>query len=205
MPRRPTFLAREFSAKLALLEQTRAKVEVLFPQGHLDRPEVEAVYAGLFIDGFTEFEALIERLFLGLFDGSFRSVTHPATRLFRVVPKAFSRPVVFDGDSYVDWLPVQDRTIPRAKRFLDSGIPFSSLTQPEKQDLKSAHLLRNALAHKSDAATKHFLASINQQALLPHETTPPGYLRSSPQGPNGLTQFGIKMNLLSAVAQKLCA
>src|SRR2546421_13103840 len=115
MPRRPTYLARDFSAKLALLEQTRAKVENLLPQGHLVHSDVEAVYAGLFIDAFTEFEALIERLFLGLFDGSLRSVTQPVARLFRVTPKAFSRAVVFDGDSYVDWLPVQDRTIPRAK------------------------------------------------------------------------------------------
>ncbi len=199
------YLARDFSAKLALLEQTRVKVENLLQQGHLSQSDIEAVYAGLFIDAFTEFEALVECLFLGLFDHSLRSKIQPTTPLFRVTPKSFSRAVVFDGDSYVDWLPVQDKAIPRAKRFLTGGLPFANLALAEKQDLKNAHLLRNALAHRSDAATKNFLSSINQQALLPHEKTPRGYLRSCPQGPTGPTQFGIKMNMLSVIAQKLCA
>ena len=205
MPRRPSFLARDFSSKLALLEDTRSKVEGLLTQGHLNRKDVEAVYAGLFIDAFTEFEAVIERLFLGLFDGSLQSASQPATRLFRVTPKTFARSVVFDGENYADWLPVEDKTIPRAKRFLNAGIPFSNLLPPEKHALKQAHLLRNAIAHKSDAATKRFLASINQQALLPHEKTPAGYLRTLPQGATGLTQFALTMNALSVTAQKLCS
>jgi hypothetical protein len=195
----------DFSAKLALLEQTRSKVEAIFTQGNLDRQDVEAVYSGLFIDAFTEFEALIEKLFLGLFDGSLRSASQPAIRLFRVSPNTFSRQVVFDGDNYVDWLPIEEKTILRAKRFLNAGVPFSNLTQTERQALKQAHLLRNALAHKSDAATQRFLSSINQQALLPHEKTPAGYLRTLPQGATGITQFALTMNVLSATAQKLCS
>ena len=205
MPRRPTYLARDFSNKLGLIESTRVKVEGLLSHGPLARHDIEAVYAGLFIDAFTEFEALIEHLFLGLFDGSLRSATQPTTRLFAVKPKTSCRAVVFDGNSYADWLPVEDKAIPRAKRFLAGGIPFSSLLPIEKQDLKGAHLLRNALAHKSDAATQRFLASINQQALLTHEKTPAGFLRTRPQGPNGITQFEIKMNILTTVAIKLCA
>lgn len=205
MPRRPSYLAVDFSAKLALLEQTRSKVEAIFTQGNLDRQDVEAVYSGLFIDAFTEFEALIEKLFLGLFDGSLRSASQPAIRLFRVSPNTFSRQVVFDGDNYVDWLPIEEKTILRAKRFLNAGVPFSNLTQTERQALKQAHLLRNALAHKSDAATQRFLSSINQQALLPHEKTPAGYLRTLPQGATGITQFALTMNVLSATAQKLCS
>lgn len=205
MPRRPSYLAGDFSNKLALLERTRSKVEAIFIQGNLDRQDVEAVYSGLFIDAFTEFEALIERLFLGLFDGSLRSVSQPATRRFKLRPNTFCREVVFDGKDYADWLPFDDRTIPKAKRFLNAGIPFSNLTQPEIQALKQAHLLRNALAHKSDAATKRFLSTINQQALLPHEKTPSGYLRTLPQGAAGLTQFALTMNVLSVTAKKLCA
>lgn len=205
MAKRPGYLARDFSAKLALLEKTRSKVEHLFPQGHLDQGDVEAVYAGLFIDAFTEFEALIENLFIGIFDGSLRSSTQPATRLLRVTPRASSRDVLFDGKEFVDWLPVPDRLMPRAKRFLDSGIPFANINLTETQNLRDAHYLRNALAHKSDAATRRFLASINQQALLPHEKKPAGYLRSSPQGPGGLTQFAIKMSAFDSIAGKLCS
>jgi hypothetical protein len=205
MPRRPLYLARDFSAKLAKLEQTRSKVEALLMQGHVDRCDVEAVYSGLFIDAFTEFEALVESLFIGLSDGSLKSKTQPVTRIFKVSPKAFTRNVIFEGKSYVDWLPMDERTIPRARRFLNGGIPFSNLTQQEKQELKDAHLLRNALAHKSDTATQRFLASINQQALLPNEKTPAGYLRTHPQGPAGLTHFAVTMNALSVTALKLCS
>jgi len=203
MPRRPSYLYKEFSSKLALLEKTRNKVEMLLQQNHLDRQEVEAVYTGLFIDAFTEFEALIERLFIGLFDGSLKSLAIPAKRRFKVRHKSFSREVVYEGQKYVDWIPY-DKTIAKAKRFLIDGVPFSILDEIEKDNIKRAHLLRNALAHKSDTATKRFLESINQQALLPHEKTPSGYLRTSPQGSLGLTQFSITINFLSVTAKKLC-
>jgi hypothetical protein len=204
MPRRPTYLSKEFAAKCAALEGTRIKVESLLDSQFLERPDVEAVYAGLFIDAFTEFESLIERLCLGLFDGSLRSAVQPATPLLRVKPASQSRAVLFDGDNYVDWLPLEDRAIPRAKRFLSQGGPFVNLSSAERGTLKNAHLLRNALAHKSDAATRKFLLSINQQALLPHEKTPSGYLRTIPQGGRGPTQFSLILGSLGLVAKKLC-
>jgi hypothetical protein len=202
MPRRPTFLAREFSKTLAQLDKTRVKVEDLFTKGLLDRDDAEAVYAGLYLEAFTSFEALVERLFLGIFDGSIVSVTQPAVRKFRVTPKAQARDVVFAHKTYVDWLPVQDHLLPRARKFLDSGKPFENLTEAERKDLKDAHLLRNALAHKSDAATKGFEDTIKQLTLLQHERRPTGYLRSCPQGPGTPT---LKMNMLVAVIARLCA
>ena len=204
MPKRPSYLARQFSIRLTILENTRAKVEILLTRGELDRNDIEAVYSGLFLDAFTEFEALTETLFLGLFDGSLKSAAQPANRLFRITPKSHARSIAFEGKAYVDWLPMEDKTIPRAKRFFDGANPFSCLSSQEKLDLKYAHLLRNALAHKSDAATKGFLATIGQQPLLPHEKSPAGYLRTLPQGPTGPTQFSIKLNSLKSIAQKLC-
>lgn len=205
MSRRPTYLSREFAAKLAKLESTRVKVENLLPLGHLSDADVEVVYAGLFLDAFTEFESLIESLFLGLFDGSLKSNGQPVARLLRVSPKSAARTVVFGGKSYMDWLPVEDKTIPHAKRYLFDGRPFSLLSQSEKLELKNAHLLRNAIAHKSDAATQGFLRSISQQSLLPHEKSPAGYLRTNPQGTAGLTRFTITMQSLEAIAKKVCA
>lgn len=179
-------------------------METLLAANHITRTDIEAVYAGLFIDAFTEFESLVERLCLGLFDGSLKSATQPVARLLRIAPRTSARDVLFDGDKYVDWLPLEDRAIPRAKRFLADGKPFSTLDVASKLALRKAHLLRNALAHKSDAATTNFLASINQQALLAHEKKPPGYLRSQPQGPGGLTQFSIALNTMKTVATQLC-
>jgi hypothetical protein len=180
-------------------------MEGLLRSNHITRADIEAVYAGLFIDAFTEFEALIERLCLGLFEGSLKSSRQPATRLLRVSPPSFARDVLFEGDKYVDWLPLEDRAIPRAKRFLRDGIPFSSLDLASRQALKKAHLLRNALAHRSDAATTNFLLSIGQLTLLPHEKTPSGFLRSQPQGAGSSTQFSIALQTMQSAAMMLCA
>jgi len=66
------------------------------------------------------------------------------------------------------------------------------------------HLLRNAVAHKSDSAKSKFEASIQAIPLLPQEKTPIGFLRSKPHGVSGLTQYQIAVLDLEAIAQKLC-
>ena len=39
-------------------------METLFSSGYIAQTDIEQVYAGLFLNTFTEFEALIEDLFL---------------------------------------------------------------------------------------------------------------------------------------------
>jgi hypothetical protein len=205
MPRQPFYISKAFSTKLALLESTRVKVERLLPSGNLSKDDVEIVYAGLFLDAFTGFESLIEGLFIGLFDGSLKSKGQPVTRLLRVFPKSAARAVVFGGKEYTEWLPFENGALRHAKLYFSDGKPFSLLTQGEKEELQKAHLLRNAIAHKSDAATQRFLKSISQQSLLPHEKSPTGYLRTSPQGNSSLTRFTIIMQSLDAIARKVCS
>jgi hypothetical protein len=101
-------------------------------------------------------------------------------------------------------IPFPDYTIPRAKRFLHNGEPFSLLDDNEKGILKKYHLLRNAVAHKSASAKSKFEAVIANMALTPREKTPKGYLRVLPYGPGGLTQYQIAVTELQAIAAKLC-
>jgi hypothetical protein len=179
-------------------------MERLLRRGELSVIDVEEVYAGIFLDIFTEFEALIEALFLGLVSRELRTVINPVTQIVTIKPAAKIREIVFSGKSYLDWLPYTDYTIPRAKMYFADGKPFSLLTVSQKDSLKSYHLIRNALAHKSDSATKKFSDMISSLPLLPNEKTPCGYLRSIP-GVRRQTQYEIAVINLQLIAKSLCA
>lgn len=196
-------LAKDYVVRIQAIEKTRQKVEDLLSRAALDVPDIEQVYSGLFLDAFTEFECLVERVFLGLLSGTHTSKT--SKRRVKITPVLLTREILFEGKQYLDWLPLDKHTDKRASRFLVSGAPFSNLTPAEKKKLSDLHLLRNAVAHKSDSAIKKFQSSIHHLALLPQEKTPAGYLRSKPQGPVGLNQYQIAVSELETLARKLCA
>jgi hypothetical protein len=196
-------LARDYVISVKSFEATRCKVENLLTRGELDIADVEQVYAGLFLSAFTEFEALIEDVFLGILSG-----THASTiskRRVKIIPASLTREILFEGKQYLDWMPLEKHTHKRAKRFLNNGEPFSGLSDVEEKNLERLHLLRNAVAHKSDNAKVKFEASVQHLSLLPQEKTPTGFLRSKPQGSSGLNQYQIAVSELESVARKLCA
>ena len=205
MPSATASLATAYVSKVGSLETTRTKVENLLASGDLSVVDVEQVYAGLFLDAFTEFEALLEDLFLGIVSGSHASSVATTKRRVEIVPNVHTREICFEGRTYLDWLPLDKYTKKRAERFLTDGEPFSKLTAPEEKTIERLHLLRNAVAHKSDSAKSKFEASIQALPLLPQEKTPTGFLRSKPNGPAGLNQYQIGVVELEAIALKLCA
>jgi hypothetical protein len=205
MPKKTNSLAKGFSKKLALLETTRTRVEVLLLSRHLSVGDVEQVYAGLFLDAFTEFEGLLEDLFLGIVSGSHKSGVPTTMRRVKIVPVSLTQEICFEGRAYLDWLPIEKHTTKRAERFLNNGEPFSKLTKDEEKTIERLHLLRNAVAHKSDSAKLKFEASIQALPLLPQEKTPVGFLRSKPQGPAGFNQYQIGVSQLETIVQKICA
>ena len=196
-------LAQGYVISVKSLETTRCKVEDLLHRGELNVSDTEQVYAGLFLNVFTEFEALIENVFLGILSGTHASTT--SKRRVKIIPTSLTREILFEGRPYLDWLPLDKHTHKRAKRFLDNGEPFSSLTTVEQKNLERLHFLRNAVAHKSDNAKVKFETSIQHLSLLPQEKTPTGFLRSKPQGSSGLNQYQIAVSELESVARKLCA
>ena len=176
-------------------------MEELFSTGEIDLNDIEQVYSGLFLSLFTEFEILLEQLFLGLLDGSLTSLYRPVRKM-KVSPSAECRTIVYSGKSYLDWLPYQDHTLKRAKRFFINGEPFCRLDGTQKGSLKDYHTIRNAIAHKSDAAKNRFDSLLSGLTLLPNEKKPPGYLRSKPSG--GQTQFEIIVIELRTAVRILC-
>lgn len=204
MPRPTQSLAAEFIRKTDILEVSRTKMETLFSTGSIAQTDIEQVYAGLFLNTFTEFEALIEDLFLGLLMGKLYSKTYTIVKRTKIKPVSVTQEIVFHGRPYLDWLPYDNFTLSRAKRYFVNGEPFKQLDDVQKKSLTYYYMIRNAIAHKSDSAQKKFQNSISGLTLLPHEKTPAGYLRSKPRG-TGQTQYEIAVVELKMIAKKLCA
>ena len=177
MPNPTSAFATDYASKVHSLESTRAKVEALLIRAELSVLDVEQVYAGLFLDAFTEFEGLLEDLFLGIVSATHVSAIPTTKRRVDIVPSVLTSEICFEGRAYLDWLPIDKYTTKRAERFLDNGEPFSRLTKPEEKTIERLHLLRNAVAHKSDSAKLRFEACIQAWPLLPQEKTPAGFFK----------------------------
>ena len=204
MPKPTKSIVKVFSQRILNLEATRSRTESALSAGAILLDDVTQAYTGLFLEVFTEFEALLEDLFLGLLSGLLYSLTHPIKRLVIIKPVSKVPDVIFGGRSYLDWLPYPEYTLRRAKMYFEDGKPFSYLTQPQKDTLHNYNLIRNAIAHKSDFARKRFEDMIRQLPLLAHERTPGGYLRSKPRGGVGQTQYEIGIIELEIIAKDLC-
>jgi hypothetical protein len=204
MGKRSSTLLRTFRAKLANLEEIRQKYENLFAAGNLALDDIYQGYSGLYLDLFTEFESFLESLFIGLLSGDYYSSDPDVKRKVKFVPSSMSVEVLYSGRSYLDWIPYPDHTIARAKRFFDNGLPFTNVTQPAKDRLNNLYVIRNAIAHKSPKAQVEFQTLISYLTLLPHERTPAGYLRSTPNPATGDTQFQIAAQNLEGICKLLC-
>lgn len=204
MPKSTQSLTTEFIKKTDILEASRIKMERLFTSRHITQTDIEQVYAGLFLNTFTQFEALIEDLFFGLLMGALYSKIYTIVRRVKMIPVSLIPEIVFHGKHYLDWLPYDECTLRRAKRYFVNAEPFSQLDNIQKQSLQEYHIVRNAFAHKSDSAQNKFQKIISGLTLLPDEKTPAGYLRSKPYG-TGQTQYEISVIELVVIARKLCA
>jgi hypothetical protein len=178
-------------------------MEQLFSSSQLNNNDIEHVYAGLFMELFTNFEALLEELFFGILAGTLFTRTYTIVKLARIAPISESKNIVFAGKPYEMWLPYKENTLKRAKRFFKDGEPFSKLTDAQIANITDYHKIRNAIAHKSENSLDNFNKIISSLPLLPAEKTPTGYLRSKPSGV-GQTQFEIVEIELKVLTLTLC-
>ncbi|MHA8070057.1 hypothetical protein ACS6L2_12300 [Aquirufa ecclesiirivi] len=195
-------LHENFERQLISIEATRQKMEFLYTNGQICISDIEHVYAGLFIELFTDFEALLEDLFFGILNGSLFTRTYPVIKKATITPKTEIKNIVFNGKPYVNWLPY-DNTIKRAKLFIISGEPFCRPPNDKITNISNYHTIRNAIAHKSEYSLEKFNSMISSIPLLPSEKTPTGYLRSRPNG-GGQTQFEIAAIELKTFTNILC-
>lgn len=204
MPRLSGTLHHEFASMVLNLDHTGQKLESALSSGDLSNKDVIQGYAGLYLDLFTEFEGLIEKLFLGILSGTMYSKNSDVLRRVKITPSKEVETVLLSGKSYIDWLPYSDKTIPRAKIYFQDGKPFTFLDNSEKDKLSNYHKIRNAIAHKGKKAMNEFLSVISNSTLLPHEQEPRGFLRNIPNPSTGKTQLQLIGDELDRIAYKIC-
>ncbi len=200
MPGKTLTLYKSYNKQLLSIENTRNRCEVLFSAKSLDNLDIQLIFGGLFLEVFTGFESLIEDLFMGLITGKLYSST--MKRKVKISPRKSVQDIVFAGKPYLDWFPYNTRTEPMAKRFFDGHISFCALDIVQKEEMQFYHIIRNALAHKSEKAENDFLSRL-PNTLLPSEKTPAGYLRSQPHS-SSQTQFEIASIELDSISRILC-
>jgi hypothetical protein len=177
-------------------------MERLYDDGRLTVVDLGRVYAGAFLSFHTFIERSLERLFLGLLMS--RLELKDVRPLIEVRSEKVGQAVLAAGRRYVDWLPLDQHAIPRAKAFLSSGRPFSTVSSADKRLLESLGTIRNALTHESAHARRRFRREfVDDLALPPNQRTPSGYLRG--QHHLGVTRFDHYLAETSAVFARLCA
>jgi hypothetical protein len=121
----------------------------------------------VFLNGVTEFESFLERVF---YLAVCRRIRPGGTvPLISIGDEdALRRIVLRPGESYLEWLPL-DRSLKRASQFLDGGMPFARLERRAavKDGLRAALVIRNAVAHKSDAARARFRQEAGHASATP--------------------------------------
>lgn len=202
MPRPSIDLANNFATHISSLESTRQKMEGLLVSNQIGLDDIEKVYAGLYLSVFTEFEGLIEELFLGLLAASITSSKSKPT--VHSSNSTIVREVMMIGKNYLDWLPY-DRTLERAKVLFQNGEPFSLLQANQSQSLTRFLRIRNVIAHKSDYALQQFQKEvIGNKPLLPQERTPTGFLRSQYRAWPSQSQYENIIQELQGMAYAIC-
>ncbi|MBW2645616.1 MAG: hypothetical protein JRE23_05480 [Deltaproteobacteria bacterium] len=205
MPKHSRTLHNEFSIKVQALDATRQSFENAFVAHLISDADIIQGYAGLYLDLFTEFEGLIENLFIGILSGSVTPNNTIIKRKLTIKPVSEIEPVLLgERRAYLDWLPYANNTIRRANIYFNGGKPFTLLDDIGKGKITTYHKIRNAIAHKSKKANNEFQKIIDGLTLLPIERTPQGYLRNIPNASTGMTQLEIIGNELIAISHKLC-
>jgi hypothetical protein len=91
-----------------------------------------------------------------------------------------------------------------AKRFLNDGKPFSEVDQTDRNILAQAVLVRNAIAHRSDAALLKFRKDVTGVGILPPQRQFPGtYLRRPYRAHPIQTWNGLYLDTLEKVGMQL--
>src|SRR4051812_10605247 len=100
--------ADQLARRLRRYERTAARLDKQLRSGALTRSDVEALYEGLFIAAFVEFEKFLERVFHEIMLGK---ASFPSSR---VVPRLDVRspqvldPLMRGTRRYVDWMPYNE-------------------------------------------------------------------------------------------------
>ena len=107
--------------------------------------------------------------------------------------------------NYVDWLPYDQFTVKRAKRYFSAGDPFSRFKPHDVNRIDKICIIRNAIAHRSKHSLLKFRKEIIRDLpLLSREKKPIGFLRSVYQANPQLTRYDELSFEMARLATLLC-
>lgn len=178
-------LAIRFSRTVIRLNRTRTRADRAHTRGLLLDRDMDVFYCGLFLQLIVAYEACIEAFVLGLVvrPGGVASVAGGVAGRLSVRSYAHALAVA-SGPSkdFADWLS-KDQLQKRADLLLRGGLPFRA-AGVQWDLVEKARLIRNAIAHPSDAAREKFERRVIGGTPLPSaERSVGGYLRGSHTGP----------------------
>ena len=204
MPSSATNLSIKFSGHLRNLEYTRTKMERLLRRGAIVNRDINQVYIGMFLEVITSFERLIENLFVGLLSGTYTVNSQSVVPLITFKNRRAIGPILFRDRDYLDWLPY-GHTEARAEQFFQNGVPFSCLTQQEKDLIQQCMYIRNVIAHNSKYSLNRFERHVlGNQNLMSREKKPAGYLRSVFRISPSQNRYENFIREMDAISTKLC-
>jgi hypothetical protein len=180
-------------------------MEGLYADGRIVLRDLHSVYEALFITAATSFEVFLEEHFFSILT---EKTKYKKNRKVVLRVKSTSvttlREILHQGKDYLTWMPF-DHTEARARLYMKDGRPFSDLDGGAKSKIKTIHLIRNAIAHKSKHSKRLFDEKvIGTQALLSVEKTPSGYLRAQVSAAPVIIRFEVYMQDLAAIAKSIC-
>lgn len=173
---RPSEHGKSYRTSVQHVRNACRRVEVLHKKKKLGVIDCELLYESAFLYAIARFEGLLNTLLSEFVCGQpssnaghYRLVTPRSRPTFREILTA--------GRPYIELMPFK-RCIEVSERFLNGGRPFADVDATDQQILAQAVLVRNAIAHRSDAAMITFRQKVNGVNSLPINKQVPGaYLR----------------------------
>ena len=182
--RKASELASEFRKRLERLDETRNRIELAHAAKHLRIVDVEAAYAGLFLQVIVAYESTLEAFVLGLLvrPGGLVSADPNVRGSVRVRTFAHALKLTAGPNArYASWIS-KDDIQGIAALVLNRGLPFH--TQGiDWHYVHQCRYIRNAIAHPSNHAHEQFRTKVLGNTPLPwRERTVAGYLRGRGTG-----------------------
>lgn len=185
------------------------RIDSLYLRGKVKQTDVLRVYAGTYLNFYTQVERALEDLFLGLLTAKLVHASQPV-RAHVVIPKrSIAIGIINGANSYTDWMPFHKFTVKRASGFFAGGLPFEKVNKADRKILEEASTLRNAIAHGSEHALRQFERvftidpSTRRYIIPPKQRNPASYLRGIHAGPQ--TRLAYRITALVAVVTRMCS
>lgn len=176
-------------------------IEQLLDEQRIGVREATSICEGQFAVAVAHFEVYLENVFVLYLTGGCPRRVH---RRAAVVSQKAALDVIRMGRPYVDWLPYEKWTTPRAEALFAYGKPFCDLNGTQLGLPEDCRLIRNTVAHRGTHATSSFRnRMLSRGPLLPRERTPGGFLRALYRTNPDQTRFHYLLAGLGSVARAL--